>query len=74
MKKAGINLEVWEVGKNAGLIQATYKDWGLSDNERQRLDGYQVNAKRLADKEAIFEVAALFPGQVKINNSQVIIR
>ena len=58
--KAGLNINEWDVEKGYGVYYITFKDWGISDSERQSMTGDEVNAKRQNDKEVIEQMADLF--------------
>lgn len=60
IKKAGFNLDEWQVERAYKCYNIFLKTYVLSDTERQTMTGDEVNDKRAADNSKIREMAQLF--------------
>lgn len=60
IKKAGFNLDEWQVEKAYKCYNIFLTTYGLSDTERQTMTGDEVNDRRAADNGKIREMAQLF--------------
>ncbi len=71
IKKAGFNLSEWKVETNYKCYNITLISFGLSDNERQKMTGDQVNTKRQVDNSKIEKIAQLFDVEPQKNSITV---
>lgn len=60
IKKAGFNLDEWQVEKAYKCYNIFLMTYGLSDTERQAMTGDEVNDRRAADNSKIREMVQLF--------------
>lgn len=60
IRKAGFNLNEWQIEKAYKRYNIFLTAYGLNDNERQLMTGDEVNAKRAADNDKVEKMAQLF--------------
>jgi hypothetical protein len=60
IKKAGFNINEWQIEKAYKCYNIILTNYGISDNERQLMTGDQVNIKRETDNNKIQEMAKFF--------------
>ena len=67
LKANNLDPQNFTIERGTGYYFITYRNFGISDNLRQRMTGDQVNRKRQNDKIMLEKVAQIFGGRIDVN-------